>query len=71
MESNYLVQIVHRKSGLVVQWAPGLNVEDELIDTLCERVRAKGIGIGRTEAHVLGDVRAALEELLFDLKSQV
>lgn len=69
--SNYLIQVVHRATGKVVEWAPGLEVERNLIDELVQRVVAKGVGVGRTQAHVANDVRVALKELLFDLKNQV
>lgn len=69
--SQYLIQVINRKTGVVVAWAPGLRVEKQFESELLDRVRAKGVGVGRTEAHVLVDVRDALRELLYDLKSQV
>jgi hypothetical protein len=69
--SNYLIQVVHRETGKVVSWAPGLDVEKQLVSELVDRVRAKGVGILRTTEHVARDVHAALEELLYDLKSRV
>jgi hypothetical protein len=72
MASAFQMQIVELATGHVVhRWAPGLAVETELLDNLCRRVQAKGVGLGRTEAHVIADVRAALEELIYDLKTQV
>lgn len=71
MPSAYRLQIVHAEDGRVVEWAPGLSAEIELIDNLCARVQAKGVGVGKTEAHVLADVRAAFHDLLRDLKSQI
>lgn len=71
MPSDFLIQIVHRNDGKIVAWAPGLEVEKQLISELLSRVKLKGVGLMRTEAHVLADVRVALEELLYDLKRQV
>lgn len=71
MASDYVVQIVHRETGLVVSWAPGLQVEVEFIENLCTRVRAKGVGLARSEAHVIADVRTACHELLHDLKARI
>jgi hypothetical protein len=70
--SEYLIQVVERESGrLVSSWEPGLRVEKSLITELLQRVKDKGVGLARTEAHVLEDVRTAFEELLHDLKSWV
>lgn len=71
MPSDYLIQVVHKASGSVVQWEPGLRLEQEFEDELLLRVKAKGVGLTRTEIHVLADIRAAVRELLYDLKSRV
>jgi len=72
MASDYAIQIVHVATGEVVhRWAPGLAVEVELVENLCARIAAKGVGVGRTEAHVIADVREAVGELLLDLKKRV
>ena len=71
MASDFLIQVVHKETGNVVSWAPGLEVEKHLVTELLDRVKAKGVGVMRTEAHVLADVRLALEELLYDLKAQI
>lgn len=71
-ESAFLLQVLHRPSGRVIAtWPPGRDEERDFIADLCQRVKDKGVGIGRTEAHVIADVRAALEEQLFALKLQV
>lgn len=69
--SDYLIQVVHRASGQVVEWAPGHVVEKEFEQELLNRVRAKGVGMLRPTEHVVKDVLSALEELIFDLKKQV
>ena len=71
MASEFLIQVTHKSSGKVVAWAPGLEVEKEFEDELVDRVKEKGVGVARTEKHVLRDVRSALKEMLFDLKSKV
>lgn len=71
MASDYRLQIVNHKDEIVHGWAPGLAVEVELIDTLCARVAAKGVGLLRSEEHVIADVRAAFHELLRELKGQI
>ena len=72
MESEYLIQVLHKPSGTVAHsWAPGLEVEKQFETELADRVREKGVGIARTEAHVITDVVAALRELLYDLKRRV
>ncbi len=71
MASSFKLQIASVDTGKVVEWAPGLAAETELIDNLCARVQVKGIGIFRTEAHVLADIREATEELLHDLKKLI
>jgi hypothetical protein len=69
--SDYRICVRSVSTGLEVEWAPGLAVERQLVTDLCDRVAAKGVGMGRTTVHVVADVRAALEELLHDLKAEV
>ena len=70
--SNYLIQVVDRHTKEVIySWLPGLEVEKQFETELCNRVKAKGVGILRTEKHVIADVLSALRELLYDLKSKV
>lgn len=71
MVSDYLIQVVHKDTGKVVSWAPGLEVEKQFESELLDRVKAKGVGVARTEAHVLADVLSALQEMLRDLKSRI
>ena len=68
--SKFLIQIVHKESGAVVSWAPGLDIEKQFDEELLNRIKAKGVGF-KTEAHVLEDVHKALEELLFEMKTRV
>lgn len=71
MSSEYVIQVVEKKTGAVVEWAPGMAVERQLVDDLCGRVKAKGVGFTKREAPVLAAIRSALIELLFELKSDV
>ena len=69
--SAYLIQVIHKDTGDVVRWAPGLEVEKDFEKELIDRVLAKGVGILRTGNQVATSVRTALRELLHDLKAQV
>ena len=71
MASRFVIQVVDRHTNAVVSWAPGSAVERQFVEDLVDRVVAKGVGFGRTSAHVAGDVRAAVENLLFELKRDV
>lgn len=71
MASQFAMRIVHLPSGEYVEWAPGQVQEALIVEELVDRVKAKGVGLFRTEAHVLVDVEAAMTELIFDLKSKV
>jgi hypothetical protein len=41
VESKFLVQIVHKKTGQIVQWAPGRQIEREFETEVCARVLSK------------------------------
>lgn len=69
--SEFRMQIIHAETGKVVEWMPGREIEGELIESLCAKVRLKGVGLGRTTDHVVNDVRTAFQELLYELKSRV
>jgi hypothetical protein len=64
MASRFRLQVVNLDTGRVVEWAPGQQVERDLVTELCARVAAKGVGVGRSTAHVVEDVRTALQDLL-------
>ena len=58
--SEYRLQIILARTGEVVKsWAPGTNVETDLVEDLCGRVK---------DAE---NVRKAFKALLHDLKSKV
>lgn len=70
-QSEFVMRIVHIPSGKCVDMAPGLAAEMDLLNDLCARVRAKGVGLGCSEDHVVEDVRAAFREALMALKGIV
>lgn len=79
MASRFQVQIGDLDTGqIIVAWPPrslktnGLREQDgAFIDALCARLEAKGIGAGKTTAHVLADLRETWQELLHELKAHV
>jgi hypothetical protein len=71
MASDYRIQIVRNDGGLVHTWAPGGALERDLVEMIIEKVKGKGVGIGKTEASVLGSVRDAIHSALYDLKAAV
>lgn len=71
-KSAYVLQVAEKGSGKVVaSWPPGLEQERDLIAAIVSRVRARGVGVFRTEARVLEAVRDAIEQGVMDLKLQV
>lgn len=71
MASEFLIQIVHKDTGKVIDWSPGLLAEKEFVEELCTRVSQKDIGITKTKAQVKAAVQESVKELLYDLKSKV
>ena len=71
MDSIYLMQIVEKKNNEVVQFEPGLSVEVNFVDDIVTRTISKGVGLGRTSAHVAQDVREAVEEAIQALKRKI
>jgi hypothetical protein len=65
------MQIVDTRNGKVVEFEPGLSVEVNFVDDCVIRMIAKGVGFGRTQAHVAQDVREAIEEAILALKLKV
>lgn len=76
MRSAYELQVVRRGANQVVAfWPPGLDDERDLVDAIVERIRARerdwqeaivarvrsrGVGLLRTEAHVIAALREAM-----------
>ena len=58
--SDYRLQIIHVKTGQVVQsWQPGTQVETDLVEDLCGRLKDPA------------PVRKAFLALLYELKAKV
>jgi len=87
MASKFVIQVVEKDGGKVVQWAPGFPVERQLTEDLCQKVTAslcnrlaaRGVGFFKTQAAVIAAVndelpevvRETLKALLYALKSDV
>ena len=69
--SNFLLQIVHRLTGEVVRFEPGRQVERDFVDDCVAKIVGKGVGWTKSTAHVARDVRAGIEEAIFELKARV
>ena len=71
MASRFLMQIIDRKTGEVVQFEPGKVVETDFVEDCVEQVVRLGVGLGRTSNHVAADVRQGLEDAIWSLKRRV
>lgn len=69
--SDYQISVVHAVDGRVAVWRPGSPIETDMIDDLCTRLAARGVGVFATEAKVLQAVREEFAALLYDLKRKV
>lgn len=74
MRSRYVLQVAEIGGKVVASWPPGLDEERDLVEAVVRGVRdadvtekilasvqAKGVGLLKTEAHVLAAVREAIE----------
>jgi hypothetical protein len=71
MPSDFKLQVLHIPTGQTVAWAPGQQVERDLIAALKSQLEAKGVGLFRTTKHVLTDLEAAVTDLFLELKKDV
>ena len=69
--SDFRLQIIHAKDGVVATWLPGLPIEVDLVEELCVRLKKKGVGWFTPEAKVLAAVKMELASVIFDLKRKV
>lgn len=70
--SYYRLQVIDTRTGSVARsWQAGARIEVDLAEELARRLKAKGVGVFRTEAQVLAGLREAVGEMLLDLKKQV
>lgn len=56
---------------VVKSWAPGLDVEKQFVDEIVDRVFGKQVGVFTSKKKVQQRVKEVVEEMLFELKSQV
>lgn len=70
-QSQFMIQVVDTTTGEVVEWAPGLKIEQDLIREVCQKVAARPVGFARTTARVVVEVEAALRDVLYALKANV
>lgn len=71
MASRYLMQVVDRQTGEIVQFEPGQVVETDFVTDCVAQVVRLGVGLGRTSDHVAADVRQGIEEAILALKLKV
>jgi hypothetical protein len=71
MASRYLMQIVDRKTGDVVQFEPGQAAELEFVEDCVAKVVRLGVGLGRTSTQVSVAIRQGIEEAIHGLKRRV
>ncbi len=72
MRSNaplFYLQIIDA-DGVVAQMPGGGPLELALIESCVSAIVARGVGVGRTSAHVAADIRAGIAEALMSLKRQ-
>lgn len=69
--SQYLIQIVDRKTGEVIEFEPGLRAEADFIESCVEAILRLGVGFLRSQNHVEQDIRAGIDLAILDLKTQV
>lgn len=68
--SDFLLQVVHRRSGKLVAWDPGSPVEVDLVEDLSRRLLKKRVGAFTTRAQVVQVVEETLKELIMELKEK-
>lgn len=73
MARRFGLQIVDLDTGDVVvgKILPVMHEKHDFVDRIVKRVEAKGIGLGRTKAHGLEAVRAALVDEFMAAQRQV
>lgn len=64
----FLLQLVDPDSAVVARYHAGGRAEIDFIETCVSAIMAKGVGFGRTAAHVERDVRAGLADAIRTLK---
>lgn len=71
MASEFLLQIVWRETGEVVQMEPGGAVEVDLVNDLTERLLEQPVGVFTTRAGVSKIVGQTLRDAIHALKQRI
>ena len=71
MPSRYLMQVVDRQTGEIVQFEPGQDVEIEFVEDCVANAVQHGVGFGRTSAQVATVLKQSIEEAIYALKLKV
>jgi len=66
----FKLQIVDQKGHVVVSPFAAGKLEMDLIDRCVEEIARRGVGFGKTEAHVLADVREGIKAAIQALKDE-
>ena len=68
-EPCFYLQIVD-KEGRIAHFPGGGAMEIDLIEKVTTAILVKGVGFGRTSAHVEQDIRDGFQEVMLELKKQ-
>ena len=69
--SRFVLQILDKQTGTVVQYDPGSPVETEMIHNIADAAVRRGVGVFRGSGHVRQDIVDAIGEVLLNLKSRI
>lgn len=69
--SRFRLQIVDTTNAKVCEWEPGRAVEIDFVQDCITKIVSKGVGLGRTSAHVAKDIEDGINEAIFNLKAKV
>jgi hypothetical protein len=68
MASRFLIQIVNKKTGNVVEFEPGLRAEADFVESCVQSIVALGVGLTKTQAHVTADIRSGIQLAILEVK---
>lgn len=71
MASRYLMQVIDRQTGEVVQFEPGRAIEAGFVDACVALSVRRDVGFGRTTRQVARAIRLGVEEAIEHLKLRV
>jgi hypothetical protein len=71
--SPFLLQIIYKETGEVVQWQPGRPIEIAFAEDICARLELQDIGFWRfrTRAQIAAAVKRCVADALYALKARV